>query len=78
MPAHLEWKHCTNFQQQSMPAALGSNPYLPRLTDEKQRLLNEHEGCFKYHNFYVEHQATQCTKILSGKDYKVCTLPDAL
>jgi hypothetical protein len=69
---------CTNFQQQSTPAASGSNPYPPRLTDEEQCLLNEHEGCFKCCDFYVEHWAAQCTKILSGKDYKVCTLLDTL
>jgi hypothetical protein len=66
------------FQRTSTPSASGSNPYPPRLTDEERRLLNEHEGCFKCREFYVEHRAAQCTKILSGKDYKVRTLQDAL
>jgi hypothetical protein len=69
---------CTMFQCTSTPSASGSNPYLPHLTDKEQHLLNEHKGCFKCHEFYIEHQAAQCTKILSGKDYKVRTLQDTL
>ena len=52
--------------------------YPSRLTDEEQRLLHNHKGCLKCHKFYISHCANQCTITLSGKDYKVCTLADAL
>jgi hypothetical protein len=63
-----------------MPSASGSTPslYPPRLTEEEHHLLHDHKGCLKCCEFYVKHRPVQCTKILSGKDYKVCTLQDAL
>ena len=52
--------------------------YPPKLTDAERRLLHDHEGCLKCREFYAGHRAKQCTVTLSGKDYKVRTLADAL
>ena len=62
------------------PTASSSNLtlYPPRLTEEERRLLHDHEGCLKCREFYAGHHAKQCTVTLSGKDYKVRTLADAL
>jgi hypothetical protein len=55
-----------------------TNTYPPRLTDEERCLLHDHEGCLKCREFYIGHCAAQCQVTLSGKDYKVHTLQDAL
>ena len=70
----------SNFTRNNAPAGSSSNPsvYPQRLTDEERRLLHDHEGCLKCREFYAGHCAKQCTVTLSGKDYKVRTLADAL
>ncbi|OJT06787.1 hypothetical protein TRAPUB_2361 [Trametes pubescens] len=33
---------------------------LPRLTDDKKKLLNDHKGCYKCHRFYQSHTSGSC------------------
>lgn len=61
----------------SLTASL-STTYLPRLSEDKRRLLHDHEGCLKCCEFYIGHHANACSVTLSRKDYKVRTLQDAL
>ena len=70
----------SNTTRNTSTTASSSNPtlYPPRLTDEERRLLHDHEGCLKCREFYAGHRAKQCTVTLSGKDYKVRTIADAL
>lgn len=51
--------------------------YPPKLTDEKQKLLADHDGCFKCRKFYSGHHANQCATTISRKGYKQLTLQDA-
>ena len=77
---NLSSNNRSNFTRNNASTASSSNPllYPPRLTDEERRLLHDHEGCLKCREFYIGHHAKQCTVTLSGKDYKVRTLADAL
>lgn len=50
----------------------------PRLTEDERRLLFEHKGCLKCHEFYIGHHANACTVTLTGNGYKTHTLQDAL
>ena len=59
-------------------SASASTTYPPKLTDDKRKLLHEHEGCLKCRVFYAGHQADKCSVTLSGKDYKQRTVQDAL
>jgi hypothetical protein len=72
--------HTNTSNRNTATPTSGSNPtlYPPHLTDNEHRLLHDHEGCLKCRDFYVTHRAKECTKTLSGKDYKECTFNDTL
>jgi hypothetical protein len=38
-----------------------SSSVIPRLTDDKRKLLDEHQGCYKCCSFYAGHFARDCT-----------------
>ena len=59
------------------PSNSSSCDFPPKLTNEEQCLLMEHEGCLKCRKFYVGHHAHQCSTVTSGKGYKPLTVQDA-
>ena len=67
-----------SFNREGSSSSSSTNTYPPKLTENKRKLLHEHEGCLKCRMFYVPHCANKCTITLSGKDYKERTLQDAL
>ena len=66
------------YNRSNNASASSSTTYPPRLTDDERRLLHEHEGCLKCRKFYIGHHTNVCTETLTGKDYRVRTLQDAL
>ncbi|TFK17546.1 hypothetical protein FA15DRAFT_710688 [Coprinopsis marcescibilis] len=57
LPSNNGGSRRTTYVTASQPAP---NTYLPRLTDGKKKLLNEHEGCTRCRTFYSGHQAVAC------------------
>ncbi|KIM83633.1 hypothetical protein PILCRDRAFT_7047 [Piloderma croceum F 1598] len=62
-----------------VPSNTSSSTSVPKLTDTDCTLLNQHEGCYKCHRFYVNHKGNACPNgFPEATLYKGLTEADAL
>jgi len=81
-PAHNYTNNasCSNNNNNTTSTATSSVPSsrVPALTSSERTLLQEHEGCFKCHDFYADHLSRNCTRgFPDPTTYNTLTAADA-
>ena len=75
---NLTWSKSTPGTPSSSRNALTPMKWLPKLTEEEWKLLQESDSCFKCQTPYARHRADKCMVVITSKNYQTLTAQDVL